>query len=159
MSINNTVFQFKPKYLNLRNSSFVLFIVSHFVLIVSGYLRAQKKGISDGTKVMNVDYSSQLDLCPFCCTLDILCSLIVERGLKIILISNLDSIISLLIEPKSVTTCTIFLSLNKGKYIHFIKCLNKLLSEKSKINSHPSLCFHIFWTVCSVLAVVPTALN
>ena len=71
VSINNIIFQLEPKYLHLRNSSFVLFIVSFFFLTVSGYSQAQKKYHSDA-KVLVVVYSNQLDLCPFCSALDIL---------------------------------------------------------------------------------------
>lgn len=90
-----------PKYLHLRNSPFVLFIVSHFFPTVSGY--KLRKKISHGTKVLIVGYSSQLDLCPLCSTVDrlqiVFACLILEKGLNMIL--HLDSIILLLFGTKN----------------------------------------------------------
>lgn len=68
MSINNVIFQPEPKYLHLRNSSFVLFIVSYFLLCLVTHKLREKMML----KLVDVDCSNHLDLCSFCSVLDIL---------------------------------------------------------------------------------------
>lgn len=132
MSVNNIIFQLEPKDLRLWNSLFVLFIVSCCFLTVSDYTQAQKTIGVVLTKVLSVIYSSQLDLCPFCCAFwTVFACPIVEKRLKRIL--NLDIIVFLLRQKSVWSLVQSSFHWIREEHVDCNQDLNNCSSEKSQI--------------------------